>query len=188
MASQARDKAVKRFCSYDGQKAKIIELSRHSKRSEDKLARVLRLCGAYVLQFLEGLLVRPRALICDASGTVGYNIHRHATKIVSTKCFSSYSSCIQFCGRVSRLAPEQTEPTPFHLNMPYRMGTIEKVLFLPAVQNGAEEADASSGRMRTEEDKTIQEPRASTSAAPQESPSSSTIDGEEIVQKRKRRR
>jgi len=133
MGSGQRERRIASFKSFDGARTKLKVLQRFAKTATGISGRVFRMCGGVVLHVLEAYLVVPRVLVCDSSAELGFNLHRHATSIFSTVFYCSFDECLQFCGRVCRLAPEVREPSAFHLSMPMYKGSLQDVLFFPAI-------------------------------------------------------
>ena len=109
MTSAQRAHVVTSFCSFDGQKAKIGVLKRFSNgRRETTFQKVLTLGCGMVLNYLESFLVRPRVIICDGSGDIGYDLHRHVTGICCAKFFPFYDEWLQLIGRIGAVQKPAT--------------------------------------------------------------------------------
>jgi len=133
MKSLCRERTIASFKSFDGARTKLKVLQRFAMTATGISARVFGMSGGALLHILEAFLVVPRVLVCDSSGELGFNLHRHATSIFSTVFYCSFDECLQFCGRVCRLAPDVREPSAFHLSMPMYRGSLQEVLFFPAI-------------------------------------------------------
>ena len=137
--SRRRSSMVTRFQSYDGEKVKMMILRRYSMTAQGTVGRVLRMGHRYLLDAVERYLIRARILVCTKTGEVGYNLHRHATSIFTTLFINDYQECVQFMGRVCRIAPDIKNPGEFNLCMPMYKYGLDEFFFLPEIQKQCDE-------------------------------------------------
>ena len=110
-------------------------LKRFSNGRRDTIfQKVLALGCGMVLNYLESFLVRPRVIICDGSGDIGYDFHRHVAGICCAKFFPFYDEWLQLIGRIQRIAVDIPDPGSFVVAMPCHCCTFEQVLFMKVVK------------------------------------------------------
>ena len=136
MSARSREIAIQKFRGFDQHQCKIKTLRRASENMNNTLSTILQIGNGYLLGEIEAFLLCPRIIVVDDAGTIGFDLHRTITHILSEIFIPTYHNCVQFCGRASRLAPERTiQQPPLNLCMPIWNSTLESHLFLPAMLN-----------------------------------------------------
>ena len=173
MSARARERRIVRFKGADQQQCKIQVLRRAAPGAAGALGRVLRMAGGRAcIDSLEAFLIQPRILVCDAAGDLGFDLHKSISALVSRVFLHTYSDCLQFLGRASRItAPGgragMAAPPSFTLSMPMRECTLEELLFLPQILKEAREArEDHFGAPTAQEHEQHEQPSSSQSSAP----------------------
>ena len=134
MPARAREVALGKFLKGEGLICKLATLRRGARDHLDSglatIGKILNLGGGSFLKQVASFLIAPKILIVDEAGSLGFDLHRHVTAVLSAVFIPTAAERQQYCARVSRLAPECTvAPPPLTLVMPMTKSTLEETLF-----------------------------------------------------------
>lgn len=144
MKAKKRENTVNRFKSADGAQFKLHILHRQGKAVHGLFGKLLGLWDGGFLKLMERFIVQPRVLVCDAAGDLGFDLHLSTTCVIANTFLQSYEDCLQFMGRVSRLAPTHANMPHMTLEMPMYVATLEEIAIRPWIYHEARMAGAMS--------------------------------------------